>query len=449
MLIKPVVCLLLVAAGSLRAYSQTPDTVVMDMSSCLKYAVRHQPGLRASLVNQRIVDYQVKGALADWLPQVSGNAEVEHYFQPSQTFFPDSLITPGAPGYTTFPSTPTNVSVLGLAVNQNIYNRDVMLAARTSKYYRRYAGESVDSARIDLVVDVSKAYYSVYTSELQLGILLEDVLRLEQSLKDTYNQYQSGIVDKTDYKQATIQLNTARVQYKQAQEAIPAKYAYLKQLIGFPVDSVLRLQSDSAAMVLEAMMDTSQQLDYNRRVEIQSLQTLKNLALAQYDYQRLGWLPTLSFFYDYNLSYGNNTFSKLYNANFPNSYLGLTLGIPLFQGFKRIYAMRAAKLGAELVDLRLEDTKRVINTQFAEAMAAYRGDLENWKVSQEDIGLSKEVYTTVTLQYKEGIKTYLDVITAEASLRTSEITGLDALFSLLIDKMDVLKATGTVNTNIN
>ena len=110
---------------------------------------------------------------------------------------------------------------------------------------------------------------------------------------------------------------------------------------------------------------------------------------------------------------------------------------------------RAAKLGAEIVDLRLEDTKRVINTQFAQAMAAYKGDLANWTTAQENIGLSKEVYTTVTLQYKEGIKTYLDVITAESDLRTSEITGLDALFSLLSDKMDVLKALGTVNTNIN
>jgi len=449
MLKKLCVSLMLLAAGGLHAQSPSGDTVLMDMNSCLRYAVHHQPGLRASLVNQRIIDYQVKGALADWLPQVMGNAQLEHYLQPTQTFFPDSLITPGASGYTTFPSTPTNVSVLNLGVTQNLYNRDVMLAARTSKYYRRYAGESVDSAKIDLVVDVSKAYYSVYTSELQLGILLEDVRRLEQSLKDTYNQYQSGIVDKTDYKQATIQLNTARVQYKQALEAVPAKYAYLKQLMGFPVDSALKLQSDSAAMVAQAMIDTAMQLDYTHRIEVQSLETLKALSQAQYDYQRLGWLPSLSFFYDYNLDYGNNAFSKLYSQNYPNSYLGLTLGIPIFQGFKRIYAMHAAKLGTELVDLRLEDTKRAINTQFVQAMANYRGDLENWKVSQENIGLSKEVYTTVTLQYKEGIKSYLDVITAEASLRTSEINGLDALYGLLSDKLDVLKAVGSVDTNIN
>lgn len=441
-------CLLFV--GTVCAVNaQNPDTVVMDMSSCLRYAVRHQPGIRASLLNQRIVDYNIKGALSDWLPQVNGNAEVEHYFQPTQTFFPDSLITPGTSGYTTFPATPVNVSTLSLGVTQNIYNRDVMLAARTSKYYRRYAGESVDSARIDLVVDVSKAYYAIYTSELQLSILLEDIQRLERNLKDTYNQYQSGIVDKTDYKQATIQLNNARVQYKQALAAIPAKYAYLKQLMGFPTDSTLKLQSDSAAMVAEAMLDTAQQLDVNKRVEVQSLETLKNLSMAQYDYQRLGWLPSLSAFYDYNVNYGNNTFSKLYSANFPNSYIGLTLGIPIFQGFKRIYAMHAAKLGAELVDLRLEDTKRVINTQFAQAMAAYKGDLANWTTAQENIGLSKEVYNTVTLQYREGIKTYLDVITAETDLRASEITGLDALFALLSDKMDVLKALGTVNTNIN
>ena len=447
-------CLMLLDVGCLYVSAQTSssspgDTLHLDLPSCLNYAMKHQPGLRVSMVNQRILDYEVKGALSPWLPQINGTGMVEHYTQPAVSFFPASLFDSSAKGYTEVQSSPTNVSSLGLGLTQNIYNRDVMLASKTAKYYRKYAAESVDSAKIDLVVDVSKAYYDVFLSEQQVGILLEDVQRLERSVKDTKNQYDAGVVDKTDYKQAVIQLNNAKVQYRMAIVAIPAKYAYLKQLMGFPVDSSLGLHSDSTEMVSEAMIDTSMQLDYNKRIEIQSLETQKQLQIAGYNYQRLGWLPSLSFFADYNLNYGNNTFGQLYNASFPNSYLGLSLSIPIFQGFKRIYAMKAARLEVELVDIHLDDTRRIINTQYQQAMAAYRGDLENWKVSQENIGLSREVYNTVTLQYKEGIKTYLDVITAEADLRTSEINGLNALFSLLSDKMDVLKAVGMVNTNIN
>jgi outer membrane protein TolC len=450
------ICFLLslLITGFNYSYAQTSspsgnDTIRLDLPACLRFAIKHQPGLRVSLVNQQIYDYQIKGALADWLPQINGTGDVQHYTQVQQDFFPASVFDSTAKGYKVFPATPTNVSTLGLGLTQNIYNRDVMLASKTAKYYRRYAQESVDSAKIDLVVDVSKAYYDVFMSEEQMGILQEDIDRLERSLRDTKNQYEAGTVDKTDYKQALILLNNARIQYKQAMVAIPAKYAYLKQLMGFPVDSVMALHSDSAEMVTEAMIDTSMQLDYNHRIEIQSLETQKQLQIADYDYERLGWLPSLSFFANYNLAYGNNSFGQLYNLAYPYSYLGLSLSIPIFQGFKRIYAMRAAKLGVDRLDLHLEDTKRVINTQFAQAMAAYRGDLESWQVTQENIGLSREVYNTVNLQYKEGIKTYLDVITAEADLRTSELNGLNALFSLLSDKLDVLKAVGAVNTNIN
>lgn len=437
-------------------YAQTPnatptpgDTLNMDLVACLKYASTHQPQLRASLVTQQIYEYQVKGALSDWYPQIMGNGELEHFFQTQESFVPNSLFTPGADGYKTFPANPSNLSFAGVGLTQNIYNRDVMLAAKTAHSYRKYAAQSVDSAKIELVVNVSKAYFDVFISEQQLGILLEDVRRLEQSVKDTYNQYQSGVVDKTDYKQAIIQLNNAKVSYKQAQEAIPAKYAYLKQLMGFPVDSTLGLSEDSAALVGEALVDTSLQLDYTRRIEIQSLQTQRDLQLASVDYQRYGWLPSVSFMADYILNYGNNTWSDLYKETYPESYVGITLSIPIFQGFKRIYALKSARLGVGLIDLRLEDTRRAINTEYRQAMADYRGDLENWRVSQDNITLSKDVYKTVNLQYKEGIKTYLDVITAETSLRSSEINGLNALFSLLSDKMDLLKATGTVNTNIN
>ncbi len=446
--------LLLLPVGYL--YAQTPasavspgDTLSMDLAACLKYASIHQPQLRASLVTQQIYDYQVKGALSEWYPQIMGNGELEHFFKTQESFVPNSLFTPGADGYKTFPANPSNLSFLGVGLTQNIYNRDVMLAAKTAHNYRKFAAQSVDSTKIELVVNVSKAYYDVFISQQQLGILLEDVRRLEQSVKDTYNQYQSGIVDKTDYKQATIQLNNAKVQFKQAQEAIPAKYAYLKELIGFPVDSAIALHDDSAAMVGEALVDTSMQLDYTRRIEVQSLQTQRELQLASVDYQRLGWLPSVSFMADYILNYGNNEFSQLYNETYPESYIGITLSIPIFQGFKRIYALKSARLGVNLIDLRLEDTRRVINTEYRQSMGAYRGDLENWKVSQDNIALSKDVYKTVTLQYKEGIKTYLDVINAETDLRTSELNGLNALFALLSDKMDLLKATGTVNTNIN
>ena len=54
--------------------------------------------------------------------------------------------------------------------------------------------------------------------------------------------------------------------------------------------------------------------------------------------------------------------------------------------------------------------------------------------------LAKEVYDVIELQYKSGVKTYLEVVAAETDLRTAKINYYDALNRLLSSKIDVQKA---------
>ena len=64
---------------------------------------------------------------------------------------------------------------------------------------------------------------------------------------------------------------------------------------------------------------------------------------------------------------------------------------------------------------------------------------------QNNVTMAKRVYFVVTLQYKQGIVAYLNVITAESNLIQSEIGYLNALFQLLSSKIDLEKAMGVIS----
>ncbi len=51
----------------------------------------------------------------------------------------------------------------------------------------------------------------------------------------------------------------------------------------------------------------------------------------------------------------------------------------------------------------------------------------------------------IQLQYKTGIKTYLEVITAETDLRNARINYFNSLYQVLASKIDVQKALGQIN----
>jgi outer membrane protein len=71
--------------------------------------------------------------------------------------------------------------------------------------------------------------------------------------------------------------------------------------------------------------------------------------------------------------------------------------------------------------------------------------LTNYLTQKENVVLAKEVYDVIQLQYRNGVKTYLDVTVAESDLRTTRINYFNALYSVLASKMDVLRTLGQIN----
>ena len=60
------------------------------------------------------------------------------------------------------------------------------------------------------------------------------------------------------------------------------------------------------------------------------------------------------------------------------------------------------------------------------------------------MALAQDVYRILKLQYDEGVKTYLDLITAETDLRTSELNYYNALYRVLASKLDLQRAQGLI-----
>jgi outer membrane protein TolC len=65
-------------------------------------------------------------------------------------------------------------------------------------------------------------------------------------------------------------------------------------------------------------------------------------------------------------------------------------------------------------------------------------------VLKDNLEIAQEVYNTIQLQYKAGVKTFLEVIIAETDLRTSQVNYVNALYQVLSSKLDVQRALGTI-----
>ena len=253
-----------------------------------------------------------------------------------------------------------------------------------------------------------------------------------------------GIVDNIDYKRATILLNNALTEKKQNEELLKARNAFLKEQMGFPLEAELILEYDSTQIEREAFLDTNQTVQFENRIEYQLLQTQKRLQEADVAYTMWSFLPSVSAFANYSLNYQHDEISRLYNQNYPSSIVGLQISFPIFEGGKRLQEVRQAKLSLQRIDDDFLLLKNSIGAEYAQANANYKSSLNTYNILKENLELARDVYHTIQLQYKAGTKTYLEVITAEADLRETQVNYTNALYQVLSSKLDVQKALGTI-----
>ena len=402
------------------------------LPNIIDYTLKHQPVIQKSVLDEQITRSQVNSRLADWYPQVDFNYNLQHNFQLQTTVFEGTVVQLGN----------SNTSTGQFAYNQNILNSNLLLAATSAKSVRLAASQNTTYNKIDAVATVSKAFYDVLLTQQQIKVTDEDITRLERSVKDAKSQYVNGIVDKTDYQRATISLNNANALKKSNEEMLKGKVEYLKSVMGYPAKASLTVVFDSLEMEKQVGFDLAQNLSYDNRIEYQQLQTQKRLQYDNLNYSRFAFLPTLAGYAAYNLNYLNNNINDLYKVNYPQSYIGLNLVFPIVHGGKRWMNIRQAKWQLKKSDWDLTNLQNNINAQYAQAQASYNSSLADYTALKENLDLAKEVYNIIQLQYRSGVKTYLEVITAETDLRSAQINYFNSLYQVLASKIDLQRALG-------
>lgn len=431
----PITILAILAIPSLSVAQGDSLLQNATLEHVVSYALLHQPAVKQAELDQQITEKQIKGRLADWFPQINLTANYQRNFD-----LPVNVIGGQEIRFGVF-----NTSSVQANGTQAIFNRDVMLAGKTASTVRLQVGQVTSRTRIDVVVDVTKAFYDVLATIQQIKIGQEDITRLKRSLKDATAQYNAGVADKTDFKRATILLKNAEATLKTNEELLLYKQQYLKTLIGYSGANDLNIQYDTLQMEQEALLDTTQELNYKQHIDYKILYTQKELQKANVAYSQWAYVPSANLFGSYIFNYLNDDFGNLYNNHFPNSFAGVTLSLPIFQGNKRNVRVQEQKLTLTRLDLDLFNLQNQLTTEYTRSIAAYKSSLNNYLTLQENVQLATEVYEVIQLQYRNGVRAYLDVTVAETDLQRTRINYFNALYQVLASKMDVQRALGQIN----
>ena len=176
------------------------------------------------------------------------------------------------------------------------------------------------------------------------------------------------------------------------------------------------------------------------------LETQQRLNAINLKRMQFGYLPSLIAYGSMSYSGQRNQFDFFDRTKdwFPTALIGGTLSLNLFDGLQRHYKIQQIKIDYKKGDNNLKNLQLAIELETASAFVNYNNANSSLQIQKRNLNLAKNIYSVSQKKYEQGVGSNLEVINAQASLKESETNYFNAIYDMLVYKIDYQKATGTL-----
>lgn len=426
------------------AKAQLTDTVAaFTLQEAIDYAQTHQSAILNAKIDEEIARNTVKQTVGIGLPQVNGNINFQDYIKVPTNLLPGDFF--GRPGELI----PVRFGVkyqssVGVELSQLLFDGTYLVGLQASKTYKELSSKSLQRSRIETAVAVTKAYYSVLVSNEQLGLLDANIARLKKSLKDTEALFKNGFVEKIDLDRLTVLNNNLETERENVIRLLDLNLHLLKFQMGMNINSTLTLKDSISSLNVEESVALNDTAAYKSRIEYSLMETQKKLNELDLKRYKSQYLPSVGAFGSTTRSLQSNSFSELFNRSFPLAVIGFRISVPIISGGIRNYQVRNAKLELQKTENNLFNLRNGINLEVEQAKTVYRNGFKSLENQKRNMVLAQEVLRVTKVKYEQGVGSSIEVTTAETSLKESQNNYINALYELLINKVNLDKALGKI-----
>jgi NodT family efflux transporter outer membrane factor (OMF) lipoprotein len=297
----------------------------------------------------------------------------------------------------------------------------------------------MESVRLSLHADLAQNYFALRALDAQQQLLDDSVGAFEASLKLTQNRYNAGVVARSDVVQAESQLRATQaqaidigVQRAQLEHAIAV-------LLGKAPSEVALARAPLTATPPPIPVGIPSEL-LERRPDIASAERRVAAANAQIGVARAAYFPAITL--SGALGFQSASLGQLISTPARFWSLGAALAQTLFDaGARRARTEQAVAL----YDEAAAAYRQTVLTGFQEVednLAALRILEQESEVQAEALAGARRAVELALNQYKAGIVSYLNVLTAQTTALVNERTAVDLRNRRLAASVLLVRALG-------
>lgn len=406
----------LCAFGFAKAQTEqtTQNTLTLTLDKALEIALDENPTIKVAAEEIALKKVASKEAWQSLLPEASLNGSLDHTIKAAEMKLNDMSFKMGQDG--------TNTANAGLSINLPLFAPAVYRAMSMTKTDIELAVEKSRASELDLINQVTKAYYQLMLAQDSYEVLQGSYKLAEDNFNVVNAKYQQGAVSEFDKISAEVQMRSIKPNVISAVNAVTLAKLQLKVLMGITAD--VDIKTDDNLTNYESMLFANQLKEEDMSLENNT--TMKqfelNMKLLEKNVKSLktNFMPTLSMSFSYQ-------YQSLYNPNINffdytwsnSSSLMFNLSIPLYRA-SNFTKVKSARIQMRQLDWNRIDTERKLNMQ----VVSYRNNMtassEQVVSNKENVMQAEKAVQIAGKRYEVGKGTVLELNSSQVSLTKTQ-----------------------------
>lgn len=394
------------------------------LADAIAMAYRSNPTLQASRADQRVLDETYVQARAGFRPtaSVSGTAS-----------YSDTRTGQSSPSHIE-----SNSGGATLTLTQPIFNGGRTAAAVQSAEATVAAGrESLRSTEASVLQSVVQAYTDVRRDQQIVAIRQNNLTVLANQLEETKAKFEVGQITRTDVAQAEAQLASARALLSTSQAQLQISRANYTAVVG---QNPGELAPEPPVPGLPPTVDQAFDTAEAESPVLRRARSTEQASRARVAQARAANRPTVAL--QGTLGYAGRI------APFdPSDYnravtAEAVITQPLFTGGLNASNIRSALEQNNADRISIEGARRQVVQAVSQAWNVMASSRANVISDQEQVRAARVAFEGAQEEYRVGLRTTLDVLIAQQSLRDAELALVQAQHDAYVAESGLLSAMG-------
>ncbi|AQX05444.1 transporter [Elizabethkingia meningoseptica] len=432
----------LLMLGAFQANAQQ----TVSLKNAIQYALQNKADAIKAQLNVRNSEYQIAEAKAGALPTVTGTGALNYNPILQKSALPGEFFNqPGTVIMVPF-GQKWNSSV-GVSLQQALFNQQVFVGLKAAKTTKEFYQINKQLTEEQIIEKVSTAYYQVFSQQQKLEAVessYESTLKARNIIKSLFD---NGLAKKVDLDRTNVNLTNLETNRSQLKNAVTLQENALKFYMGMPIEEPIALVKDDVQIDSQLLTD---QINTDNRTEVKVLEKRKQLLQYNVEATKAAYYPTLSLVGNYawqglggKFPIGPGKSQGVYWSDYAS--VGLSLNIPIFNGFLTKSKVDQAKIQLETLEQDLKDTKLSMSMEYRNAKAQMENSLDAIKNQTANMELAQTVLDNTRSNYQYGLATLTELLDAENALVQAKNNYSNSLYDYKIAEVQMYKAKGELS----